>query len=95
MITRDSELILEEVGKQIRLARLRRKISLKMVCERSGLSRTTVWNVENGSASVSIGAYAAVLKALGNLNTDLLFIAREDEQGKMMQERALLMKGRR
>ena len=35
--------ILETVGEQIRLARLRRKLSVALVAERAGVSRQTVW----------------------------------------------------
>ena len=33
--------ILEQMGEQIRLARLRRKLSLELVAERAGISRAT------------------------------------------------------
>ena len=45
---------LKEVGENIRLARLRRKISVELVAERAGISRSTVWSIENGSPSVSM-----------------------------------------
>ena len=81
--TRD---ILEQMGGQIRLARLRRSLSSELVAERAGISRQTLTAVEKGSPSVSIGAYAAVLHALNNLDTDLLLIARDDELGRKMQD---------
>ena len=81
--TRD---ILEQMGGQIRLARLRRALSSELVAERAGISRQTLTAIEKGSPSVSIGAYAAVLHALNNLDTDLLLIARDDELGRKMQD---------
>lgn len=81
--TRD---ILEQMGGQIRLARLRRSLSSELVAERAGISRQTLTAIEKGSPSVSIGAYAAVLHALNNLDTDLLLIARDDELGRKMQD---------
>ena len=81
--TRD---ILEQMGGQIRLARLRRSLSSELVAERAGISRQTLTAIEKGSPSVSIGAYAAVLHALNNLDMDLLLIARDDELGRKMQD---------
>ena len=42
--------ILEHVGEQIRLARMRRKISVALTAERAGVSRASVWAVEKGTA---------------------------------------------
>ena len=56
--------ILETVGEQIRLARLRRKLSVALVAERAGVSRQTVWKVEKGNSSVAIGIYAKVLRKI-------------------------------
>lgn len=80
--------ILETVGEQIRLARLRRKITVQMVAERANVSRQTVWKVEKGSPSVAIGIYAKVLGSIG-MQEDLLLIARDDELGRIMQDAAL------
>ena len=38
--------ILEQMGEQIRLARMRRKISVALAAERTGVSRASVWEVE-------------------------------------------------
>lgn len=80
--------ILETAGAQIRLARLRRKLSVELVSERAGVSRQTVWKVEKGSPSVAIGIYAKVLAAIG-LQEDLLLIAKDDELGHLLQDAAL------
>ena len=78
--------LLSQMGEQIRLARLRRHLSSELVAERAGVSRATVSAVEKGSASVAIGAYAAVLHAIGGLEQDLLLIARDDELGRKLQD---------
>ena len=78
--------ILEQMGEQIKLARLRRKLSTQLVAERAGISRQTLNAIENGSSTVSIGSYAAVLHALNNLDTDLLLIAKDDEFGRKLQD---------
>ncbi len=76
------------MGEQIRLARLRRKITVETVTNRSGLSRATVWKVEKGDPTVSIGAYTRVLNAIGMLD-DLLLIAKDDEYGRLLQDAEL------
>ena len=78
--------LLYQMGEQIRLARLRRHLSSELVAERSGVSRQTVTAIEKGSASVALGAYAAVLHALGGLEQDLLLIAKDDELGRKLQD---------
>ena len=77
---------LQIMGEQIKLARLRRKLSTKLVAERAGISRATLWAVEKGSPSVSIGIIAAVLHALNNMDVDLLLVAKDDELGRKLQD---------
>ena len=89
-----TEKILITMGEQIKLARLRRQLSVELVAKRAGISRATLWNVENGSPSVAIGIYAAVLHALNNMDKDLLLIAKDDEFGKKMQDLNLQIRKR-
>lgn len=77
--------ILVQMGEQIRLARLRRKISVEMVSERADISRSTLWKIEKGDPSVAIGSYARVLNAIGMIE-DLLLIAKDDEYGRLIQD---------
>ena len=86
--------ILQQMGEQIKLARLRRQLSAELIAERAGISRATLWNIEKGSPSVSIGAYAAVLHALGGMDRDLLMVAKDDELGRKLQDLDLLPKKR-
>ena len=78
--------MLKQMGEQMKLARLRRKLSSQLVAQRAGISRQTLNAIENGSSTVSIGSYAAVLHALNNLDTDLLLIAKDDEFGRKLQD---------
>ena len=78
--------VLSQMGEQIRLARLRRHLPSELVAERAGVSRQTVTAIEKGSISVAIGAYAAVLHALGGLEQDLLLIAKDDDLGRKLQD---------
>ena len=86
MVTPQTQKLLCQMGDQIRMARLRRHLALGLVAERAGISRQTVTAVEKGSASVALGAYAAVLHALGGLEHDLLLIAKDDELGRKLQD---------
>ena len=78
--------ILNQMGEQIRLARLRRHLSAELVAERAGISRMTLSNIEKGSPSVAIGSYAAVLHALNGMDKDLLLVAKDDELGRKLQD---------
>lgn len=80
--------IMQTVGENIKLARLRRKYTTEQVAERANISRTTLYSIENGNESVSIGAYMAVLVVLG-LEKDFLQLANDDILGKKLQDAAL------
>ena len=80
--------ILETVGENIKLARLRRKITTTMLAERAGISRVTLRKVENGESSVAMAIYANVLFCLG-LEKDLLQLAGEDPLGRRLQDAEL------
>ena len=86
VIMPDTQKILERMGEQIKLARLRRGLFAELASERAGISRATLWAVEKGSPSVAIGIYAAVLHALNNLDTDLLKVAEDDQLGRKLQD---------
>ncbi len=49
------ERILELVGENIKLARLRRKLTAEQVARRANIGRSTLWHVEKGSEHISIG----------------------------------------
>ena len=77
---------LEQMGEQIKLARLRRNLSVELVSERANISRATLWSIEKGSPSVAIGYYAAVLHALNDMDKDLLLVAKDDKLGRTIQD---------
>ena len=81
-----TQMILEQLGEQIKTARLRRHLSTELVAQRAGVSRATVWNVEKGNPAVAIGFYAVVLHALNNLDKDLLLVAKDDDLGRKLQD---------
>ncbi len=90
----ETQKILEQMGLQIKYARLRRKISSELVAERAGISRATLVSIEKGAPSVSIGSYAAVLHALNYMDKDLLLVAKDDELGRKLQDLGLPVRKR-
>lgn len=82
----ETEKILEQMGLQIKYARLRRKLTSELVAERAGISRATLVSIEKGSPSVAMGCYAAVLHALNYMDKDLLLVDKDDELGRKLQD---------
>lgn len=76
------------VGEQIKLARLRRDLSLTQVAERATCSPLTVSRIEKGAPTVAIGIYLRVLYAL-QLDDDILLLAKEDKLGRQIQDMEL------
>lgn len=91
-MTISTEKALKKMGEQIKLARLRRNLPVTLVCERADISRSTLYQIENGSPTVSIGSYALVLQALGGLQDDLTLIAKDDVLGRTIQDLGLKTK---
>ena len=77
--------ILETLGENIRLARLRRNVSSSLQAEWAGISRPTLTMIEKGAPSVALGSYVQVLVALG-MEKDLLQVAADDELGRKLQD---------
>ena len=85
--------MMEELGEDIKLARLRRKLSAGQVSERAGISRSTLWQIEKGLPNVSMGYYAQVLFVLG-LEKNLSTVAADDVLGRKLQDAEILVKKR-
>lgn len=81
--------ILEDLGANIKLARLRRKLTMEQLAERAYIGRTTLWHVEKGSDHISIGIYLQVLSVLGLAN-DFNKIAANDLLGRKLQDAKLI-----
>jgi transcriptional regulator with XRE-family HTH domain len=80
--------LLSALGERLRLARLRRKLSIEVTCERAGISRMTLYRAEAGSPAVAIGTLVRLLSVLG-LENDLELIARDDKLGRVLQDQEL------
>ena len=73
---------------------MRRDLPAELVAERAGISRASLWKVEQGNPSVAMGIYASVLHALNNMDTDLLLVAKDDAMGRKLQDLNLLTRKR-
>jgi transcriptional regulator with XRE-family HTH domain len=86
-----SEEILAQFGENIKLARKRRKITTTQFSERANINRSTLYQIEKGNPSVSMGAFFNVLRVM-NLQNDFLKLAADDVFGKKLQDLDLLKK---
>ena len=85
--------LLIKLGENIKFARLRRNLPIKLVAERAGIAINTYISLEKGNAGVSIGALANVLHALG-LAQDIEVLAKDDILGRNLQDLNLITKKR-
>lgn len=81
------------VGEQIKLARLRRNLSVAQIADRATCSPLTGSRVEKGAPTVSIGIYLRVLYAF-QLEDDILHLAKDDELGRRLQNLSLINRRR-
>lgn len=84
-LPRRAEKNLQIVGEQIRLARLRRDLSIAQIAKRASCSEVTAIKVERGTPTVAIGTYIRILFALG-LDESILYLAKDDEVGRTLQD---------
>ena len=77
--------ILEQMGENVKLARKRRSLTTIQVAERAGIDRSTLYEIEKGKSSVSLGAYFNTLRVLG-LQDDFLKLAADDDYGRKLQD---------
>ena len=81
--------ILDVVGENLRLARLRRRLGTAQVAERAGISRSTLYLLERGKGGASLGNLLRVLAVLG-LESDLESLAADDLFGRKLQDAGLV-----
>jgi transcriptional regulator with XRE-family HTH domain len=72
---------LNKLGRDIGIARRKRRITAKMMAERMGVSRPTYLRAERGDATVGMGVYAMALfvLGLGSPLGDLVDASRDDQ----------------
>ncbi len=81
---------LKKLGQDINDARRRRRITMELMAERAGISRSTLSRVEKGDENTSLGSYASVLFVLGLTNQlGNLADANNDLMGQTLEEENL------
>lgn len=87
--------ILYQLGKDLRLARLRRSMAVADLALRAGTSSSTITRLEKGEAGVGIGTLADVLLVLGLAErlADLIDV-RHDDLGLALSNQRLPQRGR-
>ena len=78
--------MLKRLGRNLRIARLRRKFSREELAERVGISRYVLADIEKGKPTTAIAAYLGALWVLGFLR-DMREVADpdRDEEGKILE----------
>ena len=86
--------LLTALGERLRLARLRRRLTIDITCQRASISRMTLFRAEAGSPAIALGTLLRILAVLG-LEADLELVARDDRAGRLLQDQALPVRRRR
>ncbi len=80
------ERVLRQLGRNLRTARLRRRLRIQDIADRMGTSRFTVADLEKGKPGTSAAAYFGALWAMGLLGpADDLANPDRDEEGKTLE----------
>ena len=81
---------LKKLGQDINDARRRRRINISLMAERANISRSTIFKIEKGDPSVSMGAYTSVLFVLGmNHRLEDIADSTHDLVGRRLEEENL------
>ena len=85
-----TRLALRSLGANLKVARLKRRMSMRDFAERIGVSERTVVRLEKGDAGVSIGTLAMAAMVLGELDRISSFLdAGSDDIGLLMEQERL------
>ena len=89
------EQALKRLGRNLRTARLRRRLRIQDVADRLGVSRLTVAGLEKGKPGASAAAYFGALWSLGLLSeADDLANPDRDVEGRILESARRPMKAR-
>jgi transcriptional regulator with XRE-family HTH domain len=78
------------LGRNINFARRKRRLTIAMMAERMGVSKSTYQRVEKGDPSVTFGVYAMCFVALGIEDIiGKLVDVREDDIGLLLDQERL------
>ena len=80
------EQALTTLGRNIRIARLRRRLSRERLAQKIGISRYLLADIESGKPTTAIAAYVGALWALNLLQgIEMLADPDEDAEGKTLE----------
>ena len=80
------ETAIRRLGDSLRLARVRRKLSQEELAQACGITRKTLYSLESGAASPTVGTVFTVLWKLGLLDSaSALADPDQDEHGKILE----------
>ena len=82
VIMPDTQKVLENMGEQIKMARLRRNLSTELVAERAGISRATLWAVEKGTPVLEKAANEVRSKTIEAIKEVLERLEESDKKSK-------------
>lgn len=77
---------LEELGRRVHIARIRRRLSTEELAQACGIGRRTLYRIEKGEPGIAMGTFLSVLWKLALLDT-LVDVADPDadEHGKILE----------
>ena len=76
----------QRIGERLTMARKRRRLTLRELASKAGISYDTARAVEAGNLQTGLGAYLAMLWAMGLESEIQAFAAPErDEEGKQLE----------
>lgn len=81
----------KDLGENIKAARLKRRLSVMELASRSRITRSTLYQIENGKPTVSLYSFFNVLKAL-NLYDDVKKYIVQDAEGNSIFKRLMMIK---
>ena len=86
---------IEKLGEDLRMARLRRGMSMADLAERTGSSERTLMRLEKGDPGVRIGLVAEIMAVLGSLDRLVnLMDWRHDDIGQALAQEKLPKRAR-
>lgn len=80
---------MKKLGGDINIARRKRRLTVEMMAERIGASKSTYLRVERGESTVSMGVYAMCLFSLGLDGIDKIADVSKDTAGLLLEEERL------
>ncbi len=83
---REVQKYLEELGRRVRIARVRRRLSTEDLARACGIGRRTLYRVETGNPGIAMGTFMSVLWKLALLES-LRGVADPDtdDHGKILE----------